>query len=61
MCLNCTCKVEELLKNESFIKGDVESAMKATYLRMDERMMEAESQQELAELAGHQQESEELE
>lgn len=49
------------MKNESFIKGDVESAMRSTYPRMDERMMEEGSQQELAELAGHQQESEDIE
>ena len=54
-------QVDELLKSEAFARGDVESALTATYYRMDELMLEEGSQQELAELAGRRQESEELE
>ncbi|CAD7703798.1 unnamed protein product [Ostreobium quekettii] len=53
--------VEELLKNESFQKGDFESALRSTYLRMDEVMMEEGSQAELVALAGGRQESEDIE
>eukprot|EP00803_Ostreobium_quekettii_P001918 evm.model.scf_2090.4 EVM.evm.TU.scf_2090.4 scf_2090:17865-24744(-) len=53
--------VEELVKNESFAKGDIESALRSTYLRMDELMMEEGSQPELAALAGGRQESDDVE